>query len=665
MTSAAETTLDPASLMAELEARLKFETLLAELSAKLINLPAGEIDHQIAEAQRRVCDALGLDVSSLWQWRPDNPEMHTLTHYYRPLGGPPVPPTMNAQEFFPWCLRRVLAREVVMVSSLAELPEEAARDREVLSYYGIKTTLTIPLSTGGGPVFGSVNFNDMRTERRWSGPLVQRLQLVAQIFANALARKVADQALRESEARLSLAADAAEVGLWQLHLATGSFWLTKKTRELFGLPGNEATTFERFLGLVHPDDQSLLRQTVQDQVQSRSVGQVEYRTFRPDGSLRWMLSRGRVHFLASAEPEFLMGVTVDITERKLGELRLRDSEMQVLQLSLAVEQSPVSVVITDTLGKIIYVNRKFSEVSGYSSAECLGQNPRLLKSGECSPGQYQAMWADITGGKTWRGEFHNRKKNGELYWESAVISPLFDTSGRITHFVGVKEDITQRKQTEGRMHDLSRRLIRAHEAERARLARELHDDVTQRLARLAIDAGRVENAPAGTSAADTMRSIREGLVQLSEDIHALSYRLHPSVLEDLGLVEALKAECERFARRETVRIEVDLRKPPTIVPLDPALCLFRVAQEALQNVVRHARARTVKVSLRALDDGLQLAVHDDGIGFVPAHQQDRPSLGLASMRERIALLEGELDIETAPGQGTTIVAWVPLKEPAT
>ena len=151
-------------------------------------------------------------------------------------------------------------------------------------------------------------------------------------------------------------------------------------------------------------------------------------------------------------------------------------------------------------------------------------------------------------------------------------------------------------------------------------------------------------------------------MRLSEDIHSLSYRLHPSLLEDLGLAEALKAECERFARQESIAAALNLRELPAFIPRDTALCLFRVAQEVLRNVVRHAKARRVDVSIRNLEGGLQLAVLDDGIGFEPAAPRARHSLGLASMRERLHLLGGELEIESAPGKGTTILAWVPLKE---
>jgi signal transduction histidine kinase len=198
-----------------------------------------------------------------------------------------------------------------------------------------------------------------------------------------------------------------------------------------------------------------------------------------------------------------------------------------------------------------------------------------------------------------------------------------------------------------------------HENERRRIARELHDDVTQRLAVLAIEATQIEG-PHQVSADDATRSIRDGLVKLSEDVHALSYRLHPSVIEDLGLVEALRAECDRVSRSGAVAIQFNATEVPQKLPLDTALCLFRVAQEALRNVVRHAGASSVDVAVAPKDGGLQLAVSDNGTGFDPGRQAERPSLGLASIRERVNLLKGQVDIDSAHGHGTTVLAWVPI-----
>jgi len=236
-----------------------------------------------------------------------------------------------------------------------------------------------------------------------------------------------------------------------------------------------------------------------------------------------------------------------------------------------------------------------------------------------------------------------------------------DSAGRPLVAFGVLRDITERKRAEDELRDLSQRLIRAHEEERALLARELHDDLTQRLAVLAIDVGRAEVAAPSGAQAETLRAVREGLARLSEDIHSLAYQLHPSVLEELGLAEALRTGCERIGRLGHVQLSAELDPLPGVVGKDAALCLFRVAQEALNNVMRHAGAKAARIVLRQMDGGLLLAVRDDGVGFDPGTTGARKSLGLASMRERVRLVNGTLDIESAPGAGTTIVAWVPTE----
>ncbi len=240
-----------------------------------------------------------------------------------------------------------------------------------------------------------------------------------------------------------------------------------------------------------------------------------------------------------------------------------------------------------------------------------------------------------------------------------------DASGRLAVSYGVFRDITERMRAEEELADLSRRLIRAQEEERAMVARELHDDVTQRLAVLAIDAGRAEQAATDGKQAGTLRALREELARISEDVHSLAYQLHSSVLEELGLGEALRTACDRLKRRSSIEVSLDL-DPAVVGPgKDAGLCLFRVAQEALNNVARHSRALAASVTLRKMDGGVLLAVRDDGAGFDPAGPRPPRSLGLASMRERLRLVNGTLDIESAPGQGTAIVAWVPAGGPST
>jgi signal transduction histidine kinase/ABC-type uncharacterized transport system substrate-binding protein len=273
----------------------------------------------------------------------------------------------------------------------------------------------------------------------------------------------------------------------------------------------------------------------------------------------------------------------------------------------------------------------------------------------------QAIRRALEGDGQYETEYRVMSQDSTVRWIAARGRIEFDYYGKPRQLRAISIDITERRRGEDETRDLNGRLITAQEDERARLARALHDDVTQRLALLAIDAGRREKGLGDTVAGQAMRSIRHDLVQLSEDVHALSYALHPAILEDLGLIEALKAECARFGAIEGIptsfRATGDIDEPTQAL----SLCLYRIAQEALRNVARHSGASSVEVELRAVGSKLELAVEDNGVGFDPSRKQARPSLGLAGMRQRLFLVDGELLIDSAPGNGTVIVARAPLK----
>ena len=773
----------------EFEARLRFETMIADLSSRFVNLPAGEVDREIMDAQRPICELLGLDLAALWQWSDEAPGFFTLTHFYS-AHGDPLPPGHKDREDFPWIGKEMRAGRILAVSSLDELPPEAARDRETFRQSDFKSSLIMPLSVAGGTPIGALSFTT-RTEREWPDVLVKRLQLVAQIFANALARKCADHQLRESEELLITSLDAAGAGAWSIELKTRRVWASASERKLFGLQADEPLTIDSFMRVIHPDDRETVRKAIEDAIRTKARLFVEYHIILPDGSVRWISARGQCSHSAKGEPDRLLGVSVDITERKRFEEALRQRGQYI---ETVLEQAPIGFAvhtIDDGVGR--FVSARYEEIYGVrrgtidshhtffdkvwpdhpllradirrrvvadmTSGDSLRMRweyvPVPLPSGEIryitamnipvpdqnlmvstvqdvtrqvlaekalreseerfrhvveSTGDF--VWeVDAQGTYTFAGpavegmlgytpeelvgkkRFYdlidpavreelkaaalrvfadkrafrdfpnpNVSKSGKIVHLETSGVPVLDSAGNLTGYRGTDSDVTERKRAEKTMQELSGRLITAQEDERRRLARELHDDITQRLACLAIDAGRVERGVSDAALATPMRQVREGLIRLSEDIHSLSYRLHPALLEDLGLIEALRAEGERFARQESMPVELRCNDVPDLVSQAPALCLFRVAQEALRNAGRHSRARKVELSLRGLDSGLQLAVRDDGCGFDPALHRERASLGLASMRERVRLLAGELDIESAPGHGTTILAWVPLEK---
>jgi len=307
-----------------LKKRLMFETMLADISARFVNLPAEQIDSIIQDTQRCVCEFLELDLASLWQLSLENPRFIYLTHIYQRLEGPPFPERMDAQEYFPWCLAQVRAGKVISVST-EEAPAEAARDQEVWRHYGIKSALTLPLRVGGKLLIGALNFCAIREDRTWPEWLVKQLQLIAQIFASALARKLADRELRESEARLSLATDSAGAGLWIMEVDTGKLWVTPKTRELyhFAPDPDEELNFERILQTIHPDDREQVHQAVQQAIQSAGELKFDHRIVLPNESIRWIALRGRRHLKLTGDPLHLMGVSLDITERNEAQAELK------------------------------------------------------------------------------------------------------------------------------------------------------------------------------------------------------------------------------------------------------------------------------------------------------------------------------------------------------
>jgi signal transduction histidine kinase len=222
------------------------------------------------------------------------------------------------------------------------------------------------------------------------------------------------------------------------------------------------------------------------------------------------------------------------------------------------------------------------------------------------------------------------------------------------------QQIAKRQRVEEARTQLLHRLVRAQEKEHRRIARELHDDLTQRLAVLAIDAGAVEQLPGcPRQVHERARGIREQLVALAETVHSLSRQLHPSILDDLGLVDALRSECMAFGQRDGITVEYDARDVPVDLARDVALCIYRVAQEALRNVAHHAHCPRATVRLVTHERELVLRVRDRGVGFAVG-ARGKSGLGLESMRERASLIHARLTVRSRQGKGTQVTLRVPL-----
>ena len=226
----------------------------------------------------------------------------------------------------------------------------------------------------------------------------------------------------------------------------------------------------------------------------------------------------------------------------------------------------------------------------------------------------------------------------------------------------VEERTSELAKSREALWRLTGRLLSVQEEERRRLARELHDDLTQRLAVLAIDAGKLEQQldSAPHAIREKIARMKEQMVELSADVHNISRQLHPSIIDDLGLRQALHSECVSFTRREGIVIMYECKDIPAGIPQDVSICLFRIAQEGLRNIARHAKVKQARLKLAGSDDYITLTIEDSGVGFDPAQGRAGAGLGLVSMEERVRLIQGKLQVKSKPGEGTVITVTASL-----
>jgi signal transduction histidine kinase len=254
------------------------------------------------------------------------------------------------------------------------------------------------------------------------------------------------------------------------------------------------------------------------------------------------------------------------------------------------------------------------------------------------------------------------RPEGGVVWLEESGHAFFDGQRRMLRIIGVVADVTERKRAEEALAGVNRKLIEAQEIERTRIARELHDDIGQRLALLTIELEQLRQKFPDLPAELLHRigDLRNHSSGIATDVQSLSHELHSSKLEYLGIVMAMKGFCKELSEQHNVEIAFAHDGIPRTLPQEISLCLFRVLQEALHNAVKHSAARHIEVEVRGATDAIALTVRDSGVGFDPEATMNNRGLGLVSMQERVGLVRGEISITSKPTGGTEIRVRVPV-----
>ena len=347
----------------------------------------------------------------------------------------------------------------------------------------------------------------------------------------------------------------------------------------------------------------------------------------------------------------------DITERKR-------AEEQIRLLAYAVQSARDLICITDGENRFTFVNQSFVKAYGYSQEEVLGRKPDFLYSPKNPPGLYEHIFRQTLGG-SWMGELLNCRKDGTEFPISLSTSEIKNNEGRTIGLIGVASDITERKQVEEELRLLPLRIIEAQEAERLRVARELHDGVNQLIASAKMRLRKVEDGVVSLNPAAREILARCGrlLVQALEENRRIAHNLRPSDLDEFGLAAASRNFCKELQSRTKLKVKYNIARIDQRLAPALELNLFRIMQEAVNNIEKHARAREVRLRIAFHGDSIVLKIQDDGRGFDSkrgkAGKGKWRGIGLTNMRERAEFLGGTCTVESAPKRGTTITVRVP------
>jgi PAS domain S-box-containing protein len=468
-------------------------------------------------------------------------------------------------------------------------------------------------------------------------------------------RKIAEQQLATANERLRLAVESGSVGGWDFDLKTGkNLWFGKAHAQLGMTPDQTSGSLEEFWDRVHEDDRERLKHALRKAKDMREELAEEFRVVWRDGTTHWLRSRGRYHYGANGEPTRMLGISIDITQSMQADQALRESEQR---LRLATQAGRMYAYDWDVTTNVVVRSSEHVKILGLTEPLHFPQQQFVDKIHPDDRSKFLATIAGLTPeNPTGEVTYRALAPDGSLVWLKSNGRGLFDTEGRLLRVIGMVADITDLKRAEEAMAGMTRKLMESQEQERARIGRELHDDINQRLAMLLLELDQLREHPSEFQS--RLQELRKEIDEISSDVQALSHDLHASKLEHLGVVAGIKSWCREFGERQKMEINFKSNAPNPI-PLETGVCLFRVLQEALHNAVKHSGVKQFEVHIAEHSNQVHLTVSDSGRGFDIEAARQGTGLGLTSMRERVRLVNGTIAIDSKPMSGTTIHVRVP------
>jgi PAS domain S-box-containing protein len=474
-------------------------------------------------------------------------------------------------------------------------------------------------------------------------------------------RKRVEEALRQSQDRLAGIAASAMDAIIAIDDAQQIVLFNSSAEKMFGCPAQDAmgSPIERFIPQrFRAGHGAHIRRFGETGVTNRAMGALNALWALRSNGQEFPIEASISHVEDGGKKLFTV-IIRDITDRKLAEEALRESEAR---FRLVADTAPALIWMSGTDKLCTFFNKGWLDFTGRSLESELGNgwaegvHPEDLQ--RCLETYTRAFDAH----EKFTMEYRLRRYDGEYRWVLDIGVPRFNEDGLFAGYIGSGVDVTDRRRAEEALSTVNSRLIEAQERERARIARELHDDIGQRLALLTVELGRLEQSSPDLPPEVSSRvgALQEQVSGVASDVQSLSHELHSSKLELLGIMRAMRGFCREFSEKRNVEVVFAHDDIRCEVPQEIALCLFRVLQEALQNAAKHSGVRHFHVDLRETSDKIQLIVRDSGSGFDYQEALKTRGLGLTSMAERVKLVRGRLSIDSQPQRGTIVRVSVPL-----